>query len=477
MRVQSMTQASEVVRKKSRVSRQGLLLRARWGAACALALGAGVPAVYAQETVAPSTSAATGGESEGDFYSAPVSSGMQGSGKAVDVNAHLPSSSQPRLDGSADSFDLRRGGAGPVILQGSGEEGAYEPGTEGPLQLGKARKQAPEFHVVQKGDTLWKISERYFQNPWEWPRVWSLNPQVENPHWIYPGDQLRTARPTASSLSAALDDNSAGGGGLIGRERTVSSGTLFLRDQGYIGDPERDVWGELVGAREEKMMLSDQDTVYLLMKEEKDVRIGQRLTIFREVRSPDAVAGARKPPGELVKVYGTVRIDAWDPETRIAKGKVIESLDVIERGSSVGPVGRRFDIVPPKQATVDLEARILTSVYPHIYFGQNQIVFIDKGSEDGLVPGNRLRAVRHGDTWRRELKSASTHARLRVPLDSPAEAPAEATPLRGDDELFPDEVAGEITVLRTEQYSAICLVTASNRPLVVGERVLAASGY
>jgi len=436
----------------------------------------------AQTEVTEGSLESQGGQEPSDY---PVPA-IPPSGGDQDINSYLPSSSRPTIDGSGDSFDLNRGkSGGAVILKGGGgaEDGYDSFGgdgldSEGRVVVRTQQKPVPEFHMVKKGDTLWDISQSYYENPREWPRLWSMNPQLENPHWIYPGDQLRTAAGAQPGAPAPRsEDNSAGGGGFVGRERAVPSGTIFLRDQGYIGDPERDVWGELVGAKEEVMMLAKGDTVYLTMNDGVDVRIGQRLNIFKEVRSPKRVEGARKPPGELVKVYGTVRVDAWDPDTQIARGVLIESLDVVERGSKVGPVGRRFDVVPPKQASVDLEARILTSVYPHIYFAQYQVVFIDKGSDDGLVPGNRLRAVRHGDTWRRELRTASKHARMRVPTDDPRDAPVENTPLHGDDESFPDEIVGEVMVLRTEEYSSICVVVESARPLVGGEKLVAVSGY
>jgi LysM repeat protein len=45
-------------------------------------------------------------------------------------------------------------------------------------------------HIVVKGDTLWDISGHYLGNPFQWPSVWKLNPQVKNAHWIYPGDTI-----------------------------------------------------------------------------------------------------------------------------------------------------------------------------------------------------------------------------------------------------------------------------------------------
>lgn len=48
----------------------------------------------------------------------------------------------------------------------------------------------PETYVVKKGDTLWGISGMYLQKPWLWPQLWDANPQIDNPHLIYPGDEL-----------------------------------------------------------------------------------------------------------------------------------------------------------------------------------------------------------------------------------------------------------------------------------------------
>ncbi len=403
----------------------------------------------------------------------------------TDINAGLPSSSKPVVGDQRDSFDLGSSSGGNAVVYGS-------KGSEAILPTERASARVPDIHLVRRGDTLWDLCDRYYGNPWQWPRIWSYNSQVANPHWIYPGDQIRMrdARDARGYGSTTIGGGTGrggngtgngsgagnGGGGndqdalnqMNGRRSPFSKGAIFLRDQGFIGDPNKDVWGQVAGAVEEQMLLAEGNHVYLLLREgAQPPKVGQDLTVFRSVRQPEKVKGARKPPGEIVAVLGTVRVESYDPKTRVARAEIRESLDVIERGSKVGPVRRQFDVVPPQPSKANVQARILTSLYPHVYLAQNQVVFLDRGSEDGLAPGNQLYVARKGDSWRESLSSKSTRDRVRV--DSAGNAEVETTPLPGDPKNFPEETIAELRVLRVEKYSSIAVVTQSKKELVPGD--------
>ena len=448
--------------------------------------------LWAQPTVAPAapvdgaaapvsntgTAAGTSASTQTVFappYGVPFAQG--------DPNAGLPSSSRARSNTSTseDDFDLGQSKDGNEVWHGSKGTLAITGATRTPAM------NVPEIYVIKRGDTLWDISEHYLDNPWQWPKLWSYNPDIRNPNWIYPGDQLRLRRGGGLPSGAGTGGGGkgfAGGGGkadssgrLLGGNGRVAAGTLFLRDEAYIGDPSKDTWGEVVGAREEQMLLSRGNHVYMDVRNGATPKIGQEITVFEALRKPPPVEGARNPPGEIVRIKGTVKITDFDPKKKVAQGEIVEAVDAIERGAKIGEVEREYRIVPPTTATKTVWARILTSIHPHVYMGQNQLVFIDHGSDDGLAIGNRLLIVRRGDAWRKSLSSTTRSARDTLQVDSPEHAEIRTTTLRRDDKDFPEEIIAEIRVVQISRYSATAVVGESRKEIVVGDLAVSREGY
>lgn len=429
----------------------------------------GAPAPVPSPTPSPTpgsyapTPTGQGGFTYGPNTSSP--SGTIGGGNATESSAH------PVTGDEEDSFDLGagRGGGGSV----HGDE-------NGPVFLGNgpeySQGEVPYSHIVRRGDTLWGIGGLYFQNPYQWPRIWSYNPQIRNPNWIYPGDEVRLKNemaPSPGTNGAALPARTVPlpyqQQTLVDRRRQVPGGTIFLRDQGWIHDDKDEVWGDVTGAAEDKMFLSDFDEIYLHVDKGHEVHLGQDLTLFKPLKSSAA--------GTIVQINGTARVDQWDPQARIARAKIIESLGVIERGARVGPLARRFEIVPPRRNDADVQAHVLAALHPEEFFGQNQIVFIDKGEKDGLKPGNRLFIMRRGDAWRRTLVTPSAGYRV-SPDDEKALPPMEQTPgSRKDEQNYPDEVVGELRVVSVRQDTATCLVTEAKVEIHPYDLAVARKGY
>lgn len=377
------------------------------------------------------------------------------------LEGHLPSSSHATTDASRsqDTFDLNQRGTGPISVRGSAN-GSF-------VVTGQA--EAPSSHRVQRGDTLWDISGRYFESPYSWPRLWAQNPQILNPHWIYPGDRLKIRDEAAQG----------GSGQFLGRRRSVPPKTVFLRDVGWVDDIKNDTWGELVGSPDDQMLLSFGDDIYLQIEEGHDVSVGQELVIFLPLRevTGENDKGESTSKGQLVSIRGTARVDRYNEKTRIVKAKITESLDVIERGAKVGPVGRRFDVVPPAVSDQDMEARILASLYPLQLFGQEQVVFLDKGEKEGVKVGQRFFAIKRGDKWRQGLRGAGDLAskRARVEDDRPAEL--DDLPAGVDGNKLPDESYAELRVIRVREHTSTALVTASTLEIERTARLISRKGY
>lgn len=368
------------------------------------------------------------------------------------------SSSKPITGNERDSFDFQRGAGTAGSVHGDPNSSFVLGGST----TGSGAGIVPNSHTVRRGDTLWGICGYYFHNPYQWPRIWSYNSQIQNPHWIYPGDQVRL-RGTGASAEV---NNTSTRGAITDRRRQVPPDTVFLRNQGFIED-EQNNWGEINGAREDKIFLSDYDEVYLRITSDHEVKIGQELTVYRPLRS---VGG-----GKLIAIQGTVKVDQWNEKDHVARARVTETLDTIERGARVGPIVRRFEVVPPARNDKDVEATVLTSVVPHNFYGQNQVVFIDRGEDDGLKPGNRLFVVRKGDGFHKTQPSNS--AAKRIALEDSSPAAVENIPKPRSDSALPEEVLAELRVINVKKGSAMALVTTSRREIEAGDHAFARKGY
>jgi LysM domain len=306
----------------------------------------------------------------------------------------------------------------------------------------------PAVHTVRTGDTLWDLCFSYFNNPWEWPRVWSYNPEITNPHWIYPGDQVRLR--AAGAAPAAPDKSAPASQPSPVAVTPARAGFFELRQLAFVASEDLALGITIDGAPEEKMLLASGDEVYLAYPEDKPPRVGKRYAIYLErerVRHPTR----NEEVGAYVRVVGEVEVISAARGKR-ARGILLDSVDAIERGMKVGPLVRQFRDVEPAAAQTDLEATIVAEIGAEELIGARQVVFIDRGSEHKLRAGNRMHVVRRGDAYEVVMQPQGNIGK--------------------NDQRFPARSVGEILVVQTGKRSAVAVVVQSDRELGVGDRVL-----
>jgi hypothetical protein len=338
-------------------------------------------------------------------------------------------------------------------LTGDEGSGMIETG-DGPVQVHGGG--VPSAHTVRSGDTLWDISWFYFNNPWEWPRVWSYNPEITNPHWIYPGDQVRLYEGGQAPQGAGSDKDGGKGGPdqpIAARPQT-GDGFFELRQLAFVGSEDLKFAITVDGSPEEKMLLAAGDEVYLAYPKDRPPRVGNRYAVYQErkrVKHPDS----GKDVGAYVKIVGEVEVISVKQDKR-ARAVILDSVDVIERGQRVGPLQRQFKNVDPTPAEVDVEGTIVADISADQLIGARQVVVLDRGAGDRLKVGNRLHVVRRGDAYQKVMGPKSNVGK--------------------NDTRYPARSIGEVMVVQTGKRNAIAVVTRSDKEFGVGDHVLMARG-
>ena len=274
------------------------------------------------------------------------------------------------------------------------------------------RQDAPDQHVVVRGDTLWGISGQFLEHPWCWPQVWGLNQdQIKNPHWIYPGQIVYFDR-AAGRLRLGTPIGDSGGG-----SASDQSVQRHVRTQGLDVQAIPSIPANVIEPYLSKPLIvteTELDTApHLIATEEGHVNAGKGEkayvrgdlkgeTLFQVFRPSHPL---KDPATQKVIAYeavylGTLRI------TRPSKNDDTASVAEITEAKEEMGAGDRLLPVPitpfinyvPHSPSSPLTSRVV-SIYEGVSnAGQNQIVSVNVGKKNGVDIGTVLQLYRFGPT-------------------------------------------------------------------------------
>jgi hypothetical protein len=275
------------------------------------------------------------------------------------------------------------------------------------------------YHVVQEGETLYDLAEQYFGDRQRWPKLWSYNPQITNPHWIYPGDvvylrppegvrgpKVEEASNTTSGSGGSTDEGGDDSSMDINMLGDTRKGLLF-DVAGMIVDDQPEFVGRIVDSPKEARMIGEYDKVWVGFGD--DAYAGkQRDRIFKrnreKIRDPgkierkmrfaivDEVGPVEGLDGNEIGtkyyVVGTLVVTETSEEA-LETAYIDRSWREIERGDMLIPYERQLKRVAHVPADENIVLRIIDTLHELNHFGESQYVFLDKGASDGVRSGNR----------------------------------------------------------------------------------------
>lgn len=333
-------------------------------------------------------------------------------------------------------------------------------------------KNAPKSYIVKKGDTLWDISGIFLKQPWLWPKLWRLNPDINNPHLIYPGDELRLVfdekgRPMlvrgkpelkwSPRARMQLKDQSA-----------ISTLPLkviapYIRYDSIITEDEIDKLPYILGNDEGYNASIDGFKVYV----KGQLSLGKAYGIYQKeeaVYDPET----EELLGYNIRVVGTGKVlrtgdvNNKEPATLYVDGVKRE----IHSGDFVMPVNEDqqypsfFTLKPAKKS---LKGLILNTASGVREFGKLEVVMINRGAEHAVQQGDVV-AVKRTSPGIVETSEGPVYSQGASRWNRMAN-------VDNSDFKMPEETVGEMMVFKVYQKVSLALVLRSTKPLRLQDMV------
>jgi nucleoid-associated protein YgaU len=311
----------------------------------------------------------------------------------------------------------------------------------------------PDRYTVVKGDTLWDISGKFLSQPWKWPEIWHANPQVENPHLIYPGDLLSLVYVDGQPRLMLNRGESRGTIKLSPQVRRTPMAEAipaipleainsFLLSNRIVDTPEAFQGAPyIVAGNAERVVSGAGDRVYARGAFDESAPV---YGIFRQGKTyidPDTeeflgINADDIGGGEIVAEEGD-----------IGTMNLIRTTQEVRLGDRLFPTEERAinSTFMPSEPASEIRGLILDVPRGVTQIGQFDVVTLNKGGRDGLAEGNVLAVYKTGETVRDRIT--------------------------GEQVKIPDERAGLLMVFRTYDKLSYGVVLQATRSLELLDKV------
>ncbi|GAB4541083.1 MAG: LysM domain-containing protein [Thermodesulfovibrionia bacterium] len=254
--------------------------------------------------------------------------------------------------------------------------------------------KASEGYIIKRGDTLWEISREKLQDPFLWPKIWEANPQIKNPDLIYPGQTITIPQEERlSPLSLPVEEPAQPVEELppskpqpVVKEekpRRYLLNKYLYASSGWLSDDFPSI-GKIIASPSERTIFGNYDMVYLDINGE--TAKGDKYLIIRDIKKVTHPKTGRYL-GHQIRVTGILEIREMRDHTPVAT--ITNAFEEVRVGDGLL---KYEDVEPPFVPDIirrpDIEGYIVESRMNNRAISAGDIIYLDKGSDDGLEVGD-----------------------------------------------------------------------------------------
>jgi len=333
---------------------------------------------------------------------------------------------------------------------------AAEEGTE-------ESRPAYRTYEVQKGDTLWGISKKFIEDPYYWPDLWANNPDIQNPHFISPGQTLRIYTgpivvvgveeekvvPAQEPEVVVPDITPVQAEPVVKAEEPVR--IVVPAGISFISLGEQSAGGTIFDYPVARHFAGSGDTVFVRVPAETSVAVGDQLQIVKS-RADIIHPISKKRLGFQVDQLGVLEITALGKDLHTAI--IRKSFREVERGAWLSPQRVLKEQIALRRATTEMSGMVIATALRKEMQGPNEVLFVDLGENHGLMTGNLL-------TLTRPYKATDL-----VTINNS----------RDEAIVYPEEFIGYALVVDTNPETATAVILKALGPVVIGDQARAQTG-
>lgn len=357
----------------------------------------------------------------------------------------------------------------------------------------KIKADAPTLYQVKAGDTLWDIAGLYLQHPWLWPRLWKLNPQVNNPHLIYPGDELHLqfdadGQPVLTlnsqninahtSVAKQAQSNTAVASAiklkphirrLAKSNQPVPAVALagiepFLSEEQLVSEEQLESLPYILGGKDNVKNAVSGHLLYVHGELDPTQRYGiyRQGEVYEDPESGD-VLGYEAVLMAEAKVLPSATVD----EQQISRIEVQESRREVKQGDRLLPMPQQPvypDFFQLKAPDTVVSGVIVDSASEWREFAKGEIVLLNQGENAQLQPGHMLGIFRPSPVV------VDSGDKPSYPEDSD-KLQRILHEIVGSADEMPTELVGQLMIVKVSQHSSFAMILRTEQPVRVGDLI------